>query len=231
MENNKRGFIPYPTNRVAGTITDAGQASLVVDALVRAGFDRQAIDVLHGEQDLRRLDPSGGAHGLLAKLQRSLIRGAAGSELKRLTHHVEDVQAGRFVVMVLTQDREGRNRAAGVLHAHGAKFVGFYGRWAYESLTEAAPRTRQSAATYDISVGADTIRVHLAEDGSAAIAPASQPATVSRLGAHLWMISWRRKSTAIVHVIDDAVRVAYTSLVEPDGATTHVRGPVTLLPA
>src|SRR5690349_8854617 len=148
------GFIPYPTNRVAGTISDADQASLAVEGLVRAGFDRETIDVLHGEQDLRRLDPSGGEHGLFAKLQRSLIRGAVGSEFKRLTHHVDDVQAGRFVIMVLTQDREGRDRAADILHAHGAEFVGFYGRWAYESLPKEVPdSTGVSGTTYDIGVG------------------------------------------------------------------------------
>jgi hypothetical protein len=46
MDTNTAGaFIPYPTNRVAGTISDAKQASLVVDRLVKAGFERDAIDV------------------------------------------------------------------------------------------------------------------------------------------------------------------------------------------
>jgi hypothetical protein len=45
-----------------------------------------AIDVLHGEQDLNRLDPSGTAHDLFVTLQRTLIRSAAGSEFKHLSH-------------------------------------------------------------------------------------------------------------------------------------------------
>ena len=148
MENTTAGgFIAYPTNRVAGTITDADEAKKAVEDLVAAGFDREAIDVLHGEQDLRRLDPSGGEHGLFAKLQRSLVRGAVGSEFKHLTHHVEDVQAGRFVVMVLAREPRTRDVAAEILYAHGAEFVGFYGRWAYESLPqdslEAAPADGQ----------------------------------------------------------------------------------------
>ena len=57
--NRSDEFIPYPTNRVAGTITDSGDASTAVDALVAAGFDRNDIDVLHGAKDLRRLDPDG----------------------------------------------------------------------------------------------------------------------------------------------------------------------------
>ena len=79
MENTTAGgFIAYPTNRVAGTISDRDEAKKAVENLVAAGFDREAIDVLHGEQDLHRLDPSGDEHGIFAKLQRSLIRGAAG---------------------------------------------------------------------------------------------------------------------------------------------------------
>src|SRR6187431_2832320 len=92
-------FIAYPTNRVVGTITDAADARRAVDALASAGFGRDSIDVLHGEQDLHRLDPSGDSHGVFAQLQRALIRAAAGSEIKRLNYHVDDLRAGKSLVM------------------------------------------------------------------------------------------------------------------------------------
>ena len=42
MDTNRteRGFIPYPTNRVVGTIADAEHADAAVNALMEAGFDR-----------------------------------------------------------------------------------------------------------------------------------------------------------------------------------------------
>ena len=138
MDTNStgRGFIPYPTNRVVGTIADAEHADAAVKALVEAGFDRQSIDVLHGDEDLSRLDPTGAEHGILERLQRALIRtGGPAEEYKHLMHHVEDVRAGRFVIMVLAPEREGRTIAADILNAHGAEFVGFYGRWAWQGLT------------------------------------------------------------------------------------------------
>ena len=58
----ERGFIPYPTNRVVGTIADAEHADAAVKALVEAGFDWDSIDVLNGEDDLSRLDPTGTEH-------------------------------------------------------------------------------------------------------------------------------------------------------------------------
>lgn len=224
------GFIAYPTNRVAGTITDAREAQQAVEDLVAAGFEREAIDVLHGEQDLHRLDPSGGEHGIFAKLQRSLVRGAAGSEFKHLTHHVEDVKAGRSVVMVLAREPRARDAAAEILYAHGAEFVGFYGRWAYESLRQQSSETAPAKdRTYDITAGQETIRIRLAQGMATVLGTPTLPAVATSVGVNLWLVSWRRDGTARVHVIDLDTGVAYTSLIAPDGVPTHVTGTVTLV--
>jgi uncharacterized protein (TIGR02246 family) len=150
MDNTRteRNFISYPTNRVVGTIADVGHADAAVKALVEAGFDRQSIDVLHGDEDLSRLDPTGAEHGVLERLQRALIRtGGPAEEHERLMHHVEDVRAGRFVIMVLAPEREGRTVAADILNAHDAEFVGFYGRWAWQGLTASSGPSATNSAT------------------------------------------------------------------------------------
>ena len=36
--------------------------------------------------------------------------------------------------MVLAEEREKRNLAADILNSHGAEFVGFYGKWAWQSM-------------------------------------------------------------------------------------------------
>ena len=135
---DRKDFIRYPLNRVVGTVGDAGKAGAAIEALLRAGFDREDIDILHGEEDLQRLDPTGAEHGFLAQFQRTLIRSLELEEFKHLTHHVEDVRAGRFVIMVLTKRRLLRMVAAGILYQHGAPFVEFYGRWACEELPPTA---------------------------------------------------------------------------------------------
>ena len=132
----QQDFIPYPTNRVVGTIADAADAHAAIEALLQAGFDRQDIDILHGEAGVDRLDPTGAEHGFLAQFQRTLIRIAGpAEEFKHLRHHIDDVRAGRIVIMVLAKEREKRNVAADILNSHGAEFVGFYGRWAWQSLS------------------------------------------------------------------------------------------------
>ncbi len=127
--SERTDFISYPTNRVVGTVGDDDKARAAIDALLRAGFVREDIDILHDEQDLKRLDPTGTEHGFLAQFQRTLIRALDLKEFKHLTHHVEDVLAGRFVIMVLTKRRVQRTVAADILHQYGAEFVEFYGRW------------------------------------------------------------------------------------------------------
>ena len=131
MSINRRDFIGYPTNRVVGTVGDADKAKNTIDALLRAGFDPECIDILHGEEDLDRLDPAGTAHGFLTQFHRTMIRSFDLEEFKHLTHHVEDVRAGRYVIMVVTKRREQRIVAGDILHQYGAEFVGFYGRWAW----------------------------------------------------------------------------------------------------
>ena len=139
-------FIPYPTHRVVGTIAEPKAAQAAIEALLSAGFEQEDIDILHGENDLHRLDPTGAEHGFLTRFQRTLIRTAGpAEEFRHLKHHVEDVRAGRFVIMVLAKEREKRHLAADLLNSHGAEFVGFYGRWAWQALD--APRVASSDVT------------------------------------------------------------------------------------
>lgn len=133
--STERDFIPYPTNRVVGTVGDAGKTQAATDALLQAGFHREDIEILHGEEDLKRLDRAGAEPGFLAQFQRRVIRAfEAFEEFRHVAHHLEDIRAGRFVIMVLAKRRVQRMVAADILNRYGARFVGFYGRWAWEAL-------------------------------------------------------------------------------------------------
>lgn len=141
---HRRDYTPYPTNRVLGTVGDAGNAEAAIDALLQAGFDRKDIDILHGEEDLERLDPTGAKHGFLTQFRRTVTRTfAAFEEFRHLTDDFEVVRAGRFVIMVTAKRRDQRIVAADILNRHGAEFVEFYGRWAWEDLSTPAQTSPQ----------------------------------------------------------------------------------------
>ena len=74
-------FIAYPTNRVVGTMPDAESADRAIEALLQVGFEREAIDLLQGERDLGRLDPTGASHGVVAQFQRAVLRTASGAKV------------------------------------------------------------------------------------------------------------------------------------------------------
>jgi predicted SnoaL-like aldol condensation-catalyzing enzyme len=162
-------FIPYPSERVVGTIADAKNARAGIEALLREGFQQSDIDILRGEEGLHRLDPTGSEHGFLARFQRTLIRALGPTEeFKHLSRHVEDVRAGRFVIMVLAKERERRNLAADILNSHGAEFVGFYGRWAWQSLHAKNVGPSQTSASDQQAASANT-SVVTADDHKATV--------------------------------------------------------------
>jgi uncharacterized protein (TIGR02246 family) len=134
LSADRRDFIRNPTNRVVGTVGDAARARAAAEALVLAGCRAEDIDILHGEEDVHRLDPTGAEHGFFAQFQRTVIRTFELEEFRHLTHHVDDLRAGRYVIMVLARRREQRLVISDILHQHGAEFVGFYGRWAWTDL-------------------------------------------------------------------------------------------------
>lgn len=143
--DNRNTFLAYPTDRVVGTIGEDGDARAAIEALLEAGFTHDDVDVLHGEGGLGRLDPTGADHGFLARFHRTLIRAAGpAEEYRHLKRHVEDVREGRFVVMVLAKQPAQRELAAQILSSHGAEFIGFYGRWAYQAFP--GDRTQADAA-------------------------------------------------------------------------------------
>ena len=135
MEQHKPGdFISYPLNRVAGTIAEPAEARAAIEELLRGGIQTDDIDLLHGEQGVHRLDPTGAEHGFLSRFQRTLINTLAPiEEADHLRRHVDDVRAGRFVIMVRAEAPELRDTVAATLKAHGAVDIGFYGRWVWQS--------------------------------------------------------------------------------------------------
>jgi hypothetical protein len=208
-------FIAYPTNRVVGVLVDEKQAQAAIEALLRVGFARQDIDILHGEEDLHRPDTTGAERRFLAQFQRTLVR-TLGDEHKHLQHYVEDVRAGRCVIMVLAKERDKREAAADTLGTHGAKSVEFYGRWSWHALEPhpAAPadgslRDPTPGRTYEIDLGGTATRVRLDSASSITILSGSAGARdlsripVTHLKPHVLMFTWQEADrTTNVHVYD-----------------------------
>jgi hypothetical protein len=131
---DKEPLVSYPANQVAGTFAEAAPARAAIEALVAAGVEPREVVVLHGEDGLRRLDAGNHDHGVVATVRETLLRiGATVEEHEQLRHHLEDVRAGRFVIMAPARDAAARTCVSDILTSQGATFVVSYGRWAIET--------------------------------------------------------------------------------------------------
>jgi hypothetical protein len=134
-EHQANDFIPYPIDRVVGTMLDGTRARAAIEALLQRGVDPAHIDVLYGESGLHRLDAEGAEHGFWARFQRTLINTlGVNAESSHLKHHAEDLRAGRIVIMVLVTERHTRQEIRETLSAHGAEHIWFFGKWTMEAL-------------------------------------------------------------------------------------------------
>jgi hypothetical protein len=242
-------FIAYPTNRVVGTIADPTRARAAIEALLQVGFAQHDIDILHGEEDLHRPNPAGAEHRFLSQFQRTLIRKLAGEykhlrlgeETEHLRHYVEDVRAGRWVIMVLAKKRDKREVAADILGTHGAEFIEFYGRWAWHSLEPhhpAAPadsplRDPTPGRTYEIDLGGTATHVRLDSESRVTIlrrsagSPDLSHLPVTHIKPHLLMITWQEAGrTTNVHIYDFESGEAHAVVSHGDRRVHSARGTV-----
>jgi hypothetical protein len=241
-------FIAYPTNRVVGTIADPERARAAVEALLHAGFTQHDIDILHEEKDLHRPDTAGASHRFLAQFQRTLTRKLTGDfkhlrlgeEFVHLRHYVEDVRAGRYVIMVLAKKRGKREAAAHILGSHGAEFIEFYGRWAWHALDPHAPAPLNGALrdpvlgkTYEVDFGGNATRVRLDSDSSVTIMRKAAGFSdlahlpVTHLRPHQLMVGWQEADrTTNVHVYDLDSGEVHAFVTYADRRVHHARGTV-----
>lgn len=228
-EVSERGaFVPYPTNCVVGTIHTAGEAQATIKGLLASGFERDDVDVLHDEGDLLRLNEAD--EGFLAQFQRTLTRTGSTEENAQLQRHLDDVRAGKFVILVRAKARDRRDLAASILHSHGATSVGFYGLWTWEALegNKGAPDPAPGR-TYEATIGDAKTRVAYTSPTAATVIingeAASRQATVTPARPGVSILSWQdAKNGPTVQVHDYETGAVYAVLPDPEGGLRHLAG-------
>lgn len=238
--SNKNGeFIAYPTNRVVGTIDDPGAARTAVEALLEAGFNMDEIDVLYGEEGARRLDPTGKEHGVLARVQRTVLH--MNDEDEYLRHHMEDILAGHFVIMVLAKEPEKREKVREILKSHGGHFIRFFGTWVIRSLdisnlTSATPAEYENylpdiGHLYEVHFDGAVLNVRyeseevltLTDQANGTSETVRMSTTEIRPG--VLMFSWQEASkTTVVHVVDFENGTVYANITRSDATFLRLKG-------
>jgi hypothetical protein len=115
---------PYPEGSVVAILTETAALETARQGLAQAGFD--AVDVLHGEEGLARLDVSGERHGRSGSLMRRL-QSVLSDDAGHVGEYAEHLGAGHYVVGVAVgEDEAAKWRAADVLRSSTAEPIHYY---------------------------------------------------------------------------------------------------------
>ncbi|MDQ1550977.1 MAG: hypothetical protein QOD50_399 [Actinomycetota bacterium] len=118
-------LLRLPSHRVIGVLPTPDEATASVLQLSEAGFAREEIHAICGEEGVRRLDPSGKHHGLHGLLIRAVENVASADD--SLFDYADELAAGAVIVSVPAGDDETQSRAAHVLREHGATKMRYFG--------------------------------------------------------------------------------------------------------
>lgn len=130
----KGRFIGYPVDRMLGAFHNAADAGAAVAAIKALDPPVGDVTLLLGQDGADRLDGSGAAHGLVARVRRALDF-ALMDQLVDFAHYEEAVRAGGATVMVKVRGDTRKSAVAAILREHGGHFLNYYGRFATEEIS------------------------------------------------------------------------------------------------
>lgn len=128
-----RRFIGYPVGSLLAVLPDAEAAAGAASAVHAAGIPDRDITILRGREGADRLDGTGAANGVTARLRR-LVSFTLMDQLVDMALYEQAIREGQVVVMVRPRDDERKAGAIAVLREHGGHFINYYGRFATEEI-------------------------------------------------------------------------------------------------
>jgi len=131
--SHARRFIGYPTDHMLAVVGDAGQAAAAAASIRAAGIPDRDITLLRGPEGADRLDGTGAANGVLARIRR-LTSFTLMDQLVDMAAYEWAARDGSVVLMVRVRGDAPKAAVLDLLRGHGAHFINYYGRFATEEL-------------------------------------------------------------------------------------------------
>jgi len=129
--NKQSVQLSYPTDKLVAIIDAMPDAEQARQELLEAGFAPNALGVQHGthptEHTVHYTDFDPFPH-----LARLLHVGSI--EHEQAVVYEQALREGQSVIAVYAPKAEARERALGIIEAHNAHYINFYGKWVIEAL-------------------------------------------------------------------------------------------------
>jgi hypothetical protein len=127
------GALAYePRQRVIARLANPDEAAAAVDALLDAGFPRNDVFVLCGEDAVRRLDPTGRHHGLRGRVVRAIERVFEAEDI--LDEDAAYLRSGGVIIAAPAHTADERATAIRVLREHGGTDMRYHGDLTWEEV-------------------------------------------------------------------------------------------------
>ena len=126
--NESGDLLTYQENSLIGIIDAYAEAKAALNDLSEAGFAEDDLGILCCAEGAKLVDADGSEHGLWGKIA-AVVRefGDVDNEQKR--QHERELRAGHFLIAVRAEEENARQKALGILQAHGGHFINFYSPW------------------------------------------------------------------------------------------------------
>jgi hypothetical protein len=135
VQSARSEFTFDPTNKVVGSIDAADDVKAALRDLEAAGFTADEVELLTDEEGSRRISVSYEGYEPVVHIFDSAQKIPAFYDAPVIVKRVEqELRAGHYLVGVIAEDSEGRERALEILKANRGHFINFYGRLAAEAL-------------------------------------------------------------------------------------------------
>lgn len=131
--DSTRRFIGYPTDHLLAAFRDPAEAARAATELSATGFAAADVTILRGDEGADRLDGTGAANGVVARLRR-LVSFTLMDQLPDMAWYERAVRDGSAVVMVRVRGDGRKAAAAATLRRHDGHFINHYGRFATEEI-------------------------------------------------------------------------------------------------
>ena len=125
--------VQYPQHHVLGVVDRSEQVDAVHAALTGGGFLESEIQFETGAERADEVDASTGRRGLAALLIRLAERiGATDEEMETKNVYERALRDNRFVVSIVTDTAERKERATQILRDNAAHSVAYFGKHTIE---------------------------------------------------------------------------------------------------
>lgn len=121
------------TDHLLAVVDDPADAPGIIAELGRAGIEPNGVTLLRGAEGAARIDATGEATGVLARLRQAMSFTLA-DQMPDFILYEAALREGRAVLGVPVTSNEKKLPARRIRHDRGAHFINFFGRFMTEEL-------------------------------------------------------------------------------------------------